>query len=206
MRKSTAKHRPASATEARADIKRKYKRGRKTEKVLTGESALDETQRIVKRELFCYLKAQDFSYNYISDSLGISKDTMKKWAQEPEIRERVTEIATDFVEGAIKYARTYAIEMLEMLAEIARTTHDDKTAIMAITEFLDRIGLTKVNKSESKSAQTIREERSVDITDKTGFLDAIDQAPPHVQAQVAAKLEEAFSLASEHTERNMTHA
>jgi hypothetical protein len=197
---------PSSLQEARTDIKRRYKRGRKTERKVTGENALTETERIVKRSMFCYLKAQDFSYAYIADCLGITRDICKKWAQEDEIRDEVDKITKDFVGGAIKYAKTYAIEMLDMLAEIARTTDDDATAIKAITEFLDRIGLTKVNKSESVSAQTVRQEREIDITDKTGLLAALQgDVPPDVLHSVAADLDAAMSKVAEHTMKDVTH-
>lgn len=181
------------------------RRGRQRQ--LTGERALTDTERIVKRQMFCFLKAQDFTYSYIGAKLGLTQDVLKKWAQEDVIRAEIAVICEDFVAGAISYARSYAIEMLEMLSEIARTTDDDATAIKAITEFLDRIGLAKVNKSESVSAQTIREQREVDLVDKSGLLEALSEnAPPEVLQQVASQLDNVFSVVAEHTGKNVTHS
>src|SRR5205809_880435 len=88
---------PASAHAARADIKKKYKRGSRVQKVLRGASELTATEKIVKIELACYLKAQDYSWNYIGDSLGVSRDTLKRWWADDELGmvARVAEINED---------------------------------------------------------------------------------------------------------------
>ena len=201
MRKSAA-----TVAEARNEIKAKYRRGTKTERKLTSESALTAFDRRVKRELACHYKASNFSYNYIGDALGLSRDVIKKWFQEPDMQARTAELVKDMVDAAVKFGQTHSFEMMEMLAEIARTTEDDKTAIQAICEYLDRIGLTKVNKSESKSAQTIREEHEVELVDKSGLIDALaDNAPPEVVSRAAEIVDELFALTAEHTEKDVTH-
>jgi hypothetical protein len=190
----------------RNGIKRRYKRGKKVERVIRGEDAMSETELLVKQEVSTYLKAQDFSYSYIADALGVKKDTVKRWYSDEslDLHAKVTEIQQDFIGGAVKLLKTYAIELVEMLVEIARTTDDDKIAIQAITEALDRMGLAKVNKSESAVVQTNHNE--IDIVDKTGFVAAMEQASPEAAAAVAAKLDEALAIAAEHTERDVTHA
>jgi hypothetical protein len=197
----------ATLEEARNEIKHQYKRGPKRERKVTSEAALTEFEREVKREVACYLKAIDFSYNYIADSLGISTNVVKKWFQEEEMQARHQEILTDIVSGAIKLLKSYALEIIESLMTIFRTTNDEKLAKEIGFELLDRLGISKVNKSESKMAQEIREthEHNIDITDKTGFMQAMEHAPPEVQAQVAEHFEAALSLAAEHTEKAVTH-
>lgn len=196
--------RAQTVEQERRDIKRRYRRGRKTETVIRGESALTDVEREIKREIACYLKAQDFSYTYIADALGLTKDVVKKWFQEPEMQTRVREVFDDITAAGVKLLKSYAIEFIEMLAELARTA-EDKIALTAIIEGLDRMGIAKVNKSESISAQTIREEREVDITDKSGLVESLKEADPTIQVAAAEKLEELLALAAEHTDRAVTH-
>ena len=185
--------------QARNDIKKRYKRGKRESKI-TSLADLTDVELAVKRESACYLKAADFSYTYIGDALNTTKSIVKRWFEEPAMRERVAEIQEDYIDGGVKLLRTYVIELIEMLVEIARTTSDEKIAIQAITEALDRAGLTKVNKSESASVRTNKSE--VDITDRTGLLAAMADADPSVQQEMARKLEDALALASEHTGRD----
>lgn len=201
MRKS------ATVLEARNDLKARYRRGTKTTRKLTSEANLTEFDRAIKRELACHYKASSFSYNYIADALGVTRDIVKKWFMEPDMQERSAKLVEDMVGAAVKFGQTHAFEMMEMLAEIARTTHDDRVAIQAITEYLDRIGLTKVNKSESVSAATVREERDVNLVDKSGIIEALaESAPPEVLQRAATLMDELFSITAEHTDKDVTHA
>lgn len=192
----------------RDEIAKKYKRGPKAEKRVRGESALTETDKLVKQDVACYLKAMDFSYGYIAESLGVSKDVLKKWFTNDELgmQERVAQIRESYTAGAIKLMKTYAIELVEMVMEIARTTDDEALVLKIAVEMWDRMGIAKVNKSESITAQTIREEHEIDITDKSGLVDALRHAPPEVQARAAEAMEELMALTAEHTDRDVTHA
>lgn len=183
-----------SAEAVRRDIKRKYKRGTRMEKVLRGESALTETEKIVKIELACYLKAQDYSWTYIADSLGVSKDTLKRWWADEDLGmgARVAEISEDIVQGAVKLLKSYAIEIIEELMVLFRTTDDEALAAKIGFELLDRLGLAKVNKSESVVATTAREE--VTLSDPDGLIEKMRDMSPEAASEAAAKLEEAFAL------------
>jgi transcriptional regulator with XRE-family HTH domain len=193
--------RAASLQEQRTEIRQRYRRGKKQERTVVGDDALTQVEREVKLEIACYLKAMDFGHKYIAAAIGVSTSTLNRWLSDPRAAERIAEISADFVTGAIKYLKTYAIELIEMLVELARTTEDDQVALKAICEALDRIGISKVNKSESISAQTIREE--IDLTDKAGLVAALREAPPEVQAKAAEKLEEMIALVGEHGEINV---
>lgn len=197
-----------SLEEARRDIKRRYKRqhGTRAEDRIVNVDSMTETERAVKKEGACFLKAADFSYKYIGCALGISPSAVRKWFDEDEkMRLRVVAIQKDYVDGGILLLKTYAIELVEMLVEIARSDIDPKTRITAITEALDRMGMSKVNKSDSKVTKT--EHHEVDLTDKSGLVEAMKDAPPEVQQKMAQKLEELQALASEHTGKDvMTNA
>lgn len=188
---------PASALQARNEIKKKYKRGPRAQKVLRGEDSLSATEKYVKMEIACFLKAQDYSWNYISDSLGISKDVLRRWYSDPELgmQARVEEIMQDIVTGAVKLLKTYAIEIIEELMVIFRTTADETLASRIGFDLLDRLGIAKVNKSESVVAQTNTSQEVLKISDPDGILEKLKDASPEAQAEAAAHLEAALALA-----------
>ena len=117
------------------------------------------------------------------------------------MRAEVLKINEDMVGGSMKLLKTYAVELIEMLMEIARTS-DDKTALTAITEGLDRMGLTKVNKSEGRSV--IETKTDIEITDPHGLIDKLKDAPPEAQQAAAEHMEALMAITSEHTDANVT--
>lgn len=197
-----------SLADQRNDIKKRYKGGKHTRRELVSFDSLSEVEQAVKKEAACFLKAADYSHTYIAEALGTTRGVVKEWfaGESGEVmRARVQEIQQDYIDGAVKLLKTYAIELIEMLVEIARDERvDAKTRIQAITEALDRAGMSKVNKSQS--AATITEKHVVDITDKTGLVEALRDAPPEVQQEVARRMEETMALVSEHTAKDVTHA
>jgi len=188
-------------------MRRAAKRGSRVTRVAVSEQNLDAFDRRLKRELACHYKASGYPYAEIAKQLDLTTDVIKKWFQEQEMQDYAAKLQEDMVDAAVKYGQTRAFEMLDMLANIARDTDDDKVAIQAIAEYLDRIGLTKVNKSESKSAATVRKESEVQLVDKSGILEALAEgAPPEVLHRAAEIMDELFSLTAEHTDKDVTHA
>lgn len=185
--------------EQRAKIKKEYRRGGRSKKIVS-EDSLTAVELAVKKEAACFLKAGGFSHSYIGDALGFSKGVIKDWFEhDAKMHERVAKIQLDHIDGAITLLRTYAVELVEMLVEIARTTSDEKIALQAITEGLDRMGLSKVNKSESAAVNTNKTE--VDITDGTGLLASLKDAPPAIQQKAAEQMQDlmdTMALAAEH--------
>lgn len=187
-------------------LKRDYKRGPRVEKVIRGDDALTDTERYINQELAAYLKAMDHSWNYIGDRLGISPNTVKSWfnnddERSAELRAKVVEIHEDYVNGAIKFLKTTLLELIEMLMDIARTTDDGKLVLDIFKEFADRVGMVRVNKSEAAAVNINKNEehRQVDITDTTGLVEQLGDAPPELQQAAAAKMEEMMALIKEGT-------
>lgn len=194
----------SSLQDQRTTIKKRYKHGARARRDLVNFNSLTETEKAVKQEAACFLKAADYSHTYIAEALGTTRGVVKGWFVDlPSMRERVAEIQADYIDGAVKLLRTYAIELIEMLVDIARSDVDPKVRIQAITEALDRMGLAKVNKSESAAVVTNRS--TLDIVDRTGLAEAMKAAPPEVQQEMAAKMDELMALAAEHTDRDVTH-
>lgn len=181
----------------RAQIKRRYKHGAKSRREMVPFESLSDVEQAVKKTKACFFKAADYSYTYIADALGTTRGTVKGWFEnDPTMAQAVADIQLDFIEGAVKLLKTYAIELVEMLVEIARSDIDPKVRIQAITEALDRIGMAKVNKSESAVTKTQKTE--LDLVDKTGLMAAMKEASPEAQQQMAKHLDDAMALASEH--------
>jgi hypothetical protein len=197
-----ARKKAESIEDIRQDVKKRYRQGTKKHRELVNWNSLTEAEKWLMQERACLLKAAGFSYTYIAEAVASTRGVVKGWFEQPAMQTRVAEFQKDFIDGAVKLVKTYAIEIFEMLMDIARDgTIDPKVRIQAMTELLDRMGLAKVNKSES----AVTKKSEVDITDKTGLMAAMTDAPPEVQQEMAAKLEEAFALAAEHTDRDVTH-
>lgn len=193
-----------SLDEVRAGVRKTYMRGTRSRKELINFNNLTSSERWIKEEQACLLKAAGFSYTYIGEAIGQSRGTVKSWFADAEMQARTQAFQKDFIDGAVKLVRTYAIELFEMLVEIARDGQiDPRVRIQAITECLDRMGLAKVNKSESAATKTIKS--TVDIVDKTGLLTAMKEAPPEVQQEMAQKLDDIMGLVAEHSDRDVTN-
>jgi len=187
-------------------MRKRYMRGSRANRELVSFESMTEGERWIAKERAALLKAAGFSYTYIGEAVGFSRATIKSWfTEDPELVARVVEFQQDFIDGAVKLVKTYAIELFEMLVEIARDERNDpRVRIQAITECLDRMGIAKVNKSESAVTKTSK--NTLDIVDKTGLLAAMKDAPPEVQQELAQKLEDAMGLVAEHSDRDVTHA
>lgn len=187
----------------RNQIKKHYKHGARSRRELVDFANLDAVEQAAKKEAACFFKAADFSYTYIGEALGTTRGTVKGWFQsDDKMFKRVEEIRMDFLDGALKLLKTYAIELVEMLVDIARGSEDDAIRLRAITEGLDRLGLAKVNKSESVASTT--NTQKIDIVDKSGIVDALKDAPPEVQSRAAEHMESLLALAAEHTDQDVT--
>lgn len=192
--------------EEKERVVRRVTRGRYTRRTVRAEGDLAGFEKELKQELACHFKAASWTYKQIAERLEVTENVVKKWFQDPAMQERAAKLVDDMIGSAIRFGQTEAFDMLEIIANVARTAEDDKTAIQAACEYLDRIGLTKVNKSESKSAAVVREEHEVNLVDKDGILDALaDGAPPEVIQRAATLVNELFSLTAEHTGMDVTH-
>lgn len=158
-------------------------KGRKTRKV-EDENDLDAATLQWKKDYAVFLKAGDHSYRYMSDVLGVTTRMVRGWFEDDEMKNRVVEVQNDMIDGAVKLLKRYSIEAVELLMTIARNANsrgDYSEAIKAVEGVLDRAGLAKVNKSESKLT---KEERVTHDTAE-GFFDKFESLPVETQKQIA---------------------
>jgi hypothetical protein len=188
----------------REKVKQVYVDGPRRIKRVRGEAEMGLEVVAAKKVQACYLRAGDFEYPYIAEACGVSVDTIKRWFMEDEMQGLLAKVIEDQVDGAVKLLKTYAIELLEMLVNIARTTEDPDQKRKAINDALDRMGLAKVNKSESVVNSTSNDMSTVAITDPAGLVEKLRTAPPEVQARAAEHMEAMLALAGEHTDEDVT--
>lgn len=187
----------------RDKIKRSYVRGPRAHRVARGQ--LPAEVEAARKIQAAYLRAADYSYDYIAEACQVSATTVKKWFDDPKMDELVAKVIVDQVDGAQHLLKSYAIELIEMLVNIARETEDDETRRKVINDALDRIGLAKVNKSQSVVQTDNTDRTQIEITDKTGLVEKLRTAPPEVQAAAAEHMEALLSIAAEHTDEEVTH-
>lgn len=190
---------PATIEEQRNDIRRRYKNGspwgstRRAPKV-TSEEELDAETLSFKKTYACFLKASDYSNTYIGDTLGVTTSMVKRWfTDDPKMREQVVAIQSDMMDGALKLMKTFALEGIEILIDVARRSGDDKVVIQAVTEILDRAGLTKVNKSESHTVKTERAEADL----SPDFFSKLEGLPIETQTKLAQMAQEMNTLVAD---------
>lgn len=186
--------------EQRARLRKDYTRGSRVNLGVTADAKLDDQDRAYKKDLAAVLHVVGFTHVYIADAVGVSSHTITSWFAEPDVRERIALLRTDVLSNGVKLAQTYIGDLLEMLYEIAMNDEDPDRRMKAAHDLLDRVGLTKINKSESASAISLREQREIDITDKTGLVELAKNAPPEVQAAMAENAERIIALAQEHAQ------
>lgn len=187
-------------SEQRERMDRKYLRGRVQDGFVTGTKDMTELERRLKQDFACYMRAADFSYPYIAEALGVHVNTVKGWFADEklDLLGRVAKIHDDLVGGAINHMKSYLLEIIEIQIEIMRTTKNESLASQIGFEIMDRLGLAKVNKSESVSAATVRQEQAIDISDSSGMLALAQNAPPEVQEKLAQMSQDMLALAAEH--------
>lgn len=140
------------------------------------------------------LKAVGYSWRYISDTINIQTSLVKAWADEEDWRSMVTKVASDVVDGGVENLRRASMELTEMLLELARRTTDDAVKLRAIESGLDRVGIAKVNKSES----IVRKRDETEHSLSSELVDRMEGLPLNTQqrlAELAVEMDELISSA-----------
>ena len=104
-----------------------------------------------------YLKATGLSYRKISDVLRVTTSIVKTWFQDEEMHKRVEVLREDTIQGAISFISDAQIELAHLLLSVARDPERGSDQLKAILEGLGMGGITKVNKSESKTTSETKE-------------------------------------------------
>jgi hypothetical protein len=162
---------------------------RRKAKKVTDLSELTNAEAMWAKSYAATLKAVGWSWRYISDTINIQTGLVKAWADDEDFKTMVDKVAGDIVDGASEHLNRHAVEWAEMLAELARTTQDPAIKLRILEAGLDRVGLSKVNKSESKVTKNDRQE----VAFSSEFFERMEGLPIETQqrlAEMAAEMEE----------------
>jgi hypothetical protein len=149
-------------------------------------------EMIHKKRLAAILKVAGFENTYIAASLNEEHTTIGNWLREPEVLEFYHYTLDHLTESATLLLRTYAIDAIETIAEIMRTSVDETTALKAATEILDRIGVVKASRVESHQVQ---EKRTTLMDD--GIVETLRKLTPEQQEEAAAMVEQLEKMVNE---------
>lgn len=173
-------------------------RGSVFPKEIKDDAKLTDIERATKKDLAILLKAAGFSDLYVAEACGVSQPSVSRWFKDEGLQARMFRVRQDLIEGGVQLLHTYMFEIIETEMFLLRNSGDERLAAKIGFELLDRMGLAKITKTESTAQITTNE--TVDIHDKTGLLEHVKDAPPHVQAKMAQAMEEIVAMAREHTE------
>jgi hypothetical protein len=143
------------------------------------------------------LKAVGWSWKYISDTLNIQTSLVKSFADDDEWNEMLAKVSNDIVTAAADHLRRSSIDLMEMLIDLARSTLDPAIKLKAIEAGLDRVGLAKVNKSESKVTKDEHKSETHEHAFSQQFLERLEGMPVETQQKLASLMAEADQLLEE---------
>lgn len=183
--------RKASTPNTRASAKKKeVERIRRQYRVNTGKRVkLLPSEVPHVEQMVVVLKLANYSQVQIAKIIGISRDQVKEMLELPRINEELAILRKKIPAAAIELLQNYMIEAVVVLADVMRTSEDDKMRILAAESLLDRGGAPKVSKQDRHQ---VNEDRTT-ITDE-GLIDRLRQASPEVQEQAAQAIEQLEAL------------
>lgn len=182
-RSSTPNARAADQKKRVDKVRRKYNKNvNKTKPILSGEIAFLEN-------MTCILKLGRYSNTQIAKVVGIGRAQVADILDRPHVTELLVKLQKTIPEAALTIMEGYAIEAVVSIADVMRTSEDDKYVLQAAAEILDRTGLPKSTKSERKTT----DEQHVEITGDS-LVAALREASPEIQEQAAVMVEQLEEL------------
>lgn len=139
------------------------------------------------------LRAGGLTSSQIAGKLNVTKRMVRRWFEDKEMQTKLAEVRNDIADGAIQHLKDSLIEAAELLMANARRAYSldaFSDSIRAAAEVLDRGGLAKVNKSESKV--TKNEKTTFEGTEE--FFDKFSTLPMENQRKIADLMAEVEGL------------
>lgn len=185
-RRATPEARAGDAKKRQERIRRRYAKDVTKEKVIRpGEQAFVE-------QMVSIMKLGRYSNTQIARAVGIGRGQVAEILERPHVTELLTELQEKVPEAALSIMEGYAIEAVVSIADVMRTSEDDKYVLQAAAEILDRTGLPKTSKQERKTESS----ETVEITGDS-LIAKLREASPEVQEEAAAIVEQLEQLLGE---------
>jgi len=127
----------------------------------------------------------------IAQTLGITRGKVKFYLDQPETAELMDRTLAGLTRAARLLLESYSIEAVQAIVDVMRSSEDDKMILTAASEILDRSGLPKASRTESKVHRT--NEEMTTITDD-GIVEQLREASPEIQEKAAVLVEELEGL------------
>jgi hypothetical protein len=160
-------------------IRRRYKKN------LNLKTKLGPGEHEHLREMVIVLKLSRYSNNQIGAIVGLSRGQVGAFLKEPEVAERLAALRVALPQAALNLLHHYSIEAVQAIADVMRSSNDDKLVLQAAGEILDRTGIAKVSKSDVHKV----EEYKTTFTDD-GIVDKLRELPVEKQEEAAQMMEQ----------------
>lgn len=146
-----------------------------------------------KQDMMIILKVAGYTHQQIGASIGEHKDTINEWFKSPDIAAKYLKVTKTLTDSARRLLETFTIEAIQSIVDIMRDTPDDKIRLDAAKEILDRGGLPKASRTETKTEATT----TFGVDDEQ--MAALRELPPDLQEEAAQMMEEVAAFLVEST-------
>lgn len=164
----------------RQGVRRKYRVNKKKRRVNFEPGEEDHLKAIS-----VILKIAGFSNTQIGASVGVTRGQVGDWLKEEKIQKLYLSTLEAIPAAAKDLLQTYSIEAVHAIADVMRTSQDDKMILEAAKDILDRSGLPKASRSEVDKNETHKVEVGIDQEQISSLRDL----PPHLQEEAAQMFE-----------------
>jgi hypothetical protein len=185
-----------------AEVEKMRARVRRNHKVNTRKKrqTFQPGQEAQLKQIALVLKVAGYSNKQIGASIGVTRGIVGEWLNDPKTQQQYLELLEAIPAAAKELLQTYSIEAVHTIAEVMRTSNDDKMILEAAKDILDRSGLPKASRSEVQKDET--------HTSKTEFgvnpddMDALRSLSPELQEEAAQAIEGLEKFLSGLVEKN----
>lgn len=165
----------------RRRIRRKYKVNSKKKRTRFAPGEENHLKHIC-----VILKIAGFSNKDIGATIGATRGQVGEWLKEPEIQALFVDTLEAIPGAAKELLQTYSIEAVHAIADVMRSSEDDKMILEAAKDILDRSGLPKASRAEVDKRETHKHEIGASVDD----LEALRSLPPEMQEEAAQMIED----------------
>lgn len=181
-RQSTPTTRATDKKKQVVSVRRKYKQNvLKSRKLLPGE-----IPHVI--DMVLVMKLAGYTNTDMARIIGISRNQVADILKAEDVTEKLTLLREKLPLAALDLLEGYMVEAVQVIVDIMRRS-EDKVALAAAVEVLDRAGLPKASKQERHNIN----EDQITVTDD-GLIDKLREASPEVQEEAAQLVERLEAL------------
>jgi hypothetical protein len=190
MRESQPLKRASAAKKEINRVQRKLSDPKKRKKLLPGEIEHVEDMVVI-------LALAGYSRTQTGQIVGVSRGQVREILERPHVTEKLILLRKKLPDAALELLKGYMIEAITTIAQVMRSSEDDKFVLQAAAEILDRAGLPKASRQER---HTVNEDKTTFSDD--GLLEKLRTASPQVQEEAAQMIEGLENLLTAAAEEN----